>query len=539
MKTILVALNAKFSHTNLAVRYLRHSLLAAGIPCEIAEFTINQPVRAIVAALASRQPEALLFSCYLWNIELVSRIGGDLRMLFPKARILLGGPEVSYEAEALLPRFPFADGILCGEGELLAPKVLLGDDIHGVYHPEQYTNLDESPFPYDDLADLKHRVLYYESTRGCPFGCSYCLSSADRKLRRRALPLVFADLQKFLDARVMCVKFVDRTFNLLPERALAIWEYILAHDNGVTCFQMELGGDLITPAQLALLRQARPGLLQFEIGIQSTDAHTLESVCRKTDFQRLSENIRAIKDMGNIHCHLDLIAGLPGEGFERFLQSYDDVFALAPEQLQLGFLKLLRGSALWQARERYGLRHSGYAPYEVLETRDISFGELVRLQQLEEMTEIYYNSGRFSLALAFLLKQAASPARFLLSLAETMPESTPGKYDYYDLLFSFGSRSLDEAGKETLRWLIRADLCLHERPRKLPACCPEGIRPRRAALEALPKEFYAEVFPFSFQDCRMINEPVLTVFDYTNRTLSGHAAVRFLPCDFPASANSI
>lgn len=538
MKTVLVALNAKFSHTNLAVRYLRHSLLAADIPCEIAEFTINQPVRTIVTDLARRKPEALLFSCYLWNIELVCRIGGDLRTLFPKACILLGGPEVSYEAEAILPRFPFADGILCGEGESLAPGVLQRESVQGVYYSSGYTNLDEIPFPYDDLEGLKNRVLYYESTRGCPYGCSYCLSSADRTLRQRALPLVFEDLQKFLDARVMCVKFVDRTFNLIPERAQAIWEYIIAHDNGVTCFQMELGGDLMTPAQLTLLKQARPGLLQFEIGIQSTDEHTLESVCRKTDFQRLSENVRAVKRMGNIHCHLDLIAGLPGESFLRFLQSFDEVFALSPEQLQLGFLKLLRGSALWQDRDRYGLRFSSYAPYEVLETREISFGELAGLKQLEEMTEIYYNSGRFSMALSFLLKQVDSPARFFLSMAAAMPETTPGKYDYYDLLFSCGSGLLEESAKEILRWLIRADLCLHERPRKLPACCPSGQRPQRAALEALPKEVYAEVFPFDFRYPEGGHAPVLVVFDHSKRRLSGHAAVRFLPCDFPVSTAS-
>ena len=208
MNHILVAVNAKFSHTNLAVRYLRHSLLEQGLPCEIAEYTINQPVRLITADLARRNPDALLFSCYLWNIEMVCKIAGDLRTLFPKARILLGGPEVSYEPS--FQRFPFADGILCGEGELFVAAALQEKQKQKIYTSNRYVNMDLLPFPYDDLSGMKNRVLYYESSRGCPFGCNYCLSSADRQIRQRSLPLVFQDLQRFLDANVMRVKFVDR-----------------------------------------------------------------------------------------------------------------------------------------------------------------------------------------------------------------------------------------------------------------------------------------------------------------------------------------
>lgn len=530
MKTILVAVNAKYAHTNLAVRYLRHSLEAAGIPCEIAEYTINQPVRAVVADLALRSPDALLFSCYLWNIDFVRRVGSDLRALFPRARIILGGPEVSYEAQALLPGLPFADAIVCGEGEDQVAAVLRADSLQSVYYPQEYTNLDKLPFPYDDLAALENRVLYYESSRGCPFGCSYCLSSADRKLRLRSLPLVYGDLQRFLDARVMRVKFVDRTFNVTPDRAYAIWEYLMAHDNGVTGFQMELGGDLLTPEQLSLLARARPGLFQFELGVQSTDEATLASVCRKTDLNRLKENIRAVRRPGNIHCHLDLIAGLPGEGFQRFLRSYDEVMALGPEQLQLGFLKLLRGSALWRERARYGLRFSEYAPYEVLETGDISFSELARLKQLEEMTEIYYNSGRFSLSLAFLLAREASPARFLLELADTVPVS-PGKNACYDLLYAFAAGR--GADTETLRWLMRADICLNERPRGMPACCPEGVRPSRVVLQSFSRQAHGEIFPFDFTRPGGPRTPVLAVFDYGRRTPAGRATVEIRPLPSP------
>lgn len=528
MNHILVAVNAKFSHTNLAVRYLRHSLLEQGLPCEIAEYTINQPVRLITADLARRNPDALLFSCYLWNIEMVCKIAGDLRTLFPKARILLGGPEVSYEPS--FQRFPFADGILCGEGELFVAAALQEKQKQKIYTANRYVNMDLLSFPYDDLSGMKNRVLYYESSRGCPFGCNYCLSSADRQIRQRSLPLVFQDLQRFLDANVMRVKFVDRTFNLDAERAFAIWEYLIRQDNGTTGFQMELGGDLLTAKQIQLLAKARPGLLQFEIGVQSTYQPALEAACRRTDFQRLSENVRAVRQPGNIHCHLDLIAGLPKESFPQFLHSFDEVFALKPEQLQLGFLKLLRGSSLWDLRERYGLRHSIYPPYEILETPEISFAELAQLKKLEEVVEIYYNSGRFAKSLSFLLRRFPSPAQFFLDLANSIPEQAVGKYEYYDILFSFAAKS-EEPELEKLKWLIRADLCFNERPRRLPECCPQGIKPPKEAVAGFPKGLHFELFPFDFSihQEKSTNRPVLAVFDYEHRTLLGTAAVKIIP----------
>ena len=527
MNHILVAINAKFSHTNLAVRYLRHSLLEQDLSCEIAEYTINQPVRFITADLARRKPASLLFSCYLWNIEMVCKIAGDLRALFPKARILLGGPEVSYETS--FQRFPFADGILCGEGEA-SVAVALQETQQKIYRSSGYVNMDSLPFPYDDLSQMKNRVLYYESSRGCPFGCNYCLSSADRQVRQRSLPIVLQDLQRFLDAKVMRVKFVDRTFNLDAERAFAIWEYLIQQDNGITGFQMELGGDLLTPKQIQLLAKARPGLFQFEIGVQSTYGPALEAACRRTDFQRLAENVQAVRHAGNIHCHLDLIAGLPKESFPQFLHSFDDVFALRPEQLQLGFLKLLRGSALWDSRETYGLCHSIYPPYEVLETPEISFAELAQLKQLEEVVEIYYNSGRFAKSLSFLLRRFPSPARFFLDLAHSIPDQAVGKYAYYDILFAFAEKSA-EPELEKLKWLIRADLCLNERPRRLPECCPQGIKPSKEAVSGFPKGLYFELFPFDFShhDKNPGNQPVLAAFDYEHRTLLGTATVKIVP----------
>lgn len=533
MKPVLVAINARYSHTNLAVRYLRQALQEAGIGCEIAEHTINQPVREIVADIAQRQPSHILFSCYLWNIDYVRRAGSDLRRLFPSVPILLGGPEVSFDSEALLKQLPFAGAIISGEGEPVIADAVKSNGLHGVYRAKAYVNLDKLAFPYDDLADLQHRVLYYESSRGCPFGCSYCLSSADRQVRTRSLPLVFSDLQRFLDAGVMQVKFVDRTFNLDASRAIKIWSYLMEHDNGKTSFQMEIGADLLTEKQLALLSKARPNLFQFEAGVQSTKASVLEAVCRPSNLKKLQQNMRKLRQNANIHCHLDLIAGLPGESFLEFLKSYDDVFAMHPQQLQLGFLKLLRGSRLYQEQESLGLACSMYPPYEILSTPSISFPELVKLKQLEEMTEIYYNSGRFALELGYLLSDAPSPARFFLSLADTLPKRNISKYEYYDLLYAF-SQSLHpgEASLEKLRWLMRADLCLHERPRKLPISCPPGnAQPYRREIAALglPKEWYADVFPFDFSSPHAPEKPLIVAFDYKHRSPNGNAAFHQYP----------
>ena len=531
MKTLLVAINAKYSHTNLAVRSLKKVLDSAGIPAESAEFTINQTPDDVLREIVAFTPERVLFSCYIWNIAMVRRVGADLRLLFPEASILLGGPEVSFDAEKQLASMPWADGILCGEGEGQITRVLAEDRPRGVFYADGFVDLDTLSFPYEDLDALQNRVIYYESTRGCPFGCSYCLSSADRTTRTRSLPLVFADLQRLLDARVMQVKFVDRTFNLDAKRALQIWRYLAVHDNRITCFQMELGGDLLTEEQLAFLKTVRPGLFQFEIGVQSTCGETMETVCRKTDFAKLRAHVLAVKSAGNIHQHLDLIAGLPGEGFERFGQSYDEVFALRPEQLQLGFLKLLRGSRLYAQRGAYGLVHSEYPPYEVLRTRELSFSDLSRLKSVEEMTEVYYNSGRFERTLEYLLQFCPSPFEAFLALGERMPrQRSLGKYEYYDLLFAFAvKRGCDP---EAVRWLIRFDLLRKERPKKLPACCGESLSGnyrRELAQLHLLKSQAAEVFPFDVTTPEYTPGAVAVVCDYEAKDALGRAAYDKIP----------
>ncbi len=520
MNILLTAVNARYSHTNLAVRYLQNALMQAGIVSEIAEYTINEPVRAILADIARRAPDLLLFSCYIWNIDYIRRIGADFRLLNPGAAIVLGGPEVSFDAQAQLDAAPWANAVISGEGEPVIAEIVRMKKPRGVFAARSFADLNALPFPYGDLCALSNRVLYYESTRGCPYGCSYCLSSADRTVRTRALPLVFDDLRRFLDARAMQVKFVDRTFNLDAARAEAVWRFLIEHDNGVTSFQMELGGDLLTPDQLELLRTARPGLFQFEIGVQSTCVRTLEEICRKTDLARLAENLHALRDAGNIPLHLDLIAGLPLEGFSRFAQSFNDVFALRPHQLQLGFLKLLRGSALYAERAQYGLVHSEAPPYEILRTPQLSFLELVRLKIVEDMTEVYYNSGRFSHTLSYALALCPSPFDGLLALGEAAPARSVSKYERYDLLYDFCvARGGDPA---VCRWLLKYDLCLHERPRRLPVCCPETAPAARRAVRP-GTNTHVELFPFDVTDPARAPGETALLFDYMRRDLNGRA----------------
>ena len=527
MDTLLIALNAKYSHTNPAVRYLRHALCSAGIAVEIAEFTINQPPREILTALAARVGESgaprFLFSCYIWNITMVRQLGSDLRTLYPDCTIVLGGPEVGLDADSLPEQgFSFADAVVCGEGETVLPELLRTDRPHGVHTSDLPVDLDTLPFPYDDLALLQHRVIYYESSRGCPFRCAYCLSGGETRVRERSLPLVFDDLQRLLDARVMQVKFVDRTFNVQAARAEAIWSFLCEQDNGVTSFQMEVGGDLLTPGQIAVLNSARPGLFQLEVGVQSTCEAALLASCRQCDFARLSENVRALRAENRVHLHLDLIAGLPEEGFERFLCSFDEVFALTPHQLQLGFLKLLRGAPLYQKREQYQLLHSSYPPYEVLSTGALSFAEICRLRQMEEVVEIYYNSGRFSALLDDLLGREPSPARFFLALATFLPAQKPAKYDYYDYLFRFGRQ---RGGNEVrMAWLMRYDLCRHERPRRLPEHAAKALGREHGALPTHDDPaVHMELFPFD--PAGGADAPVALAFDYRERDFCGRAAV--------------
>ena len=420
MKIILAACNAKYIHSNLAVydlqayarQYQQHILLK--------EYTINQQKDEIMKDLYEEKPDVICFSCYIWNISFVKELAEDLKKVLPSVPFWAGGPEVSFDAEAFLAANPAFDGVMVGEGEETFLE-LAGyyvdhrkslEQIRGIAFRKEnqvlhngwreIMDLSKVPFPYKDLQDFDHRIIYYESSRGCPFSCSYCLSSVDKKLRFRSLDLVRKELQLFLDHKVPQVKFVDRTFNCKHDHAMAIWKYIVEHDNGVTNFHFEIAADLLREEELELMATMRPGLIQLEIGVQSTNLQTLEAIHRKTDFSRICQIVERIHSFGNIHQHLDLIAGLPYEDYDSFHHSFNDVYALSPQQFQLGFLKVLKGSLMKQMEKEYGIVHKEKEPYEVLSTNWITYEDVLNLKKVENMVEVYYNSGQFENSLKYV-----------------------------------------------------------------------------------------------------------------------------------------
>lgn len=416
MKTVLVAINAKYIHSNLAVYSLRSYARTFGYEPKLLEFTINQQKDQILKGIYEAKPDLLCFSCYIWNLSYAEEIIEDIKKILPKVTIWAGGPEVSYDAPKFLKRHPEVDGIMCAEGEKTLTELIsyyeIGksqgkslDGINGIVYQENKTihqtplrdimNMDDLVFPYEDLKDFEHKIIYYESSRGCPFSCSYCLSSIDKKLRFRSFSLVEKELEFFLAHKVPQVKFVDRTFNCKKSHAMAIWTYIKEHDNGITNFHFEVAADLLTEDEITLIQTMRPGLIQLEIGVQSTNEKTLAEIHRKTDFEEITRKVKAVQKGENVHQHLDLIAGLPYENYESFGHSFNDVYALKPEQLQLGFLKVLKGSYMAEAAEGYGCVHKAKPPYEVLGTRWLSYEEILKLKGVEEMVEVYYNSGQF------------------------------------------------------------------------------------------------------------------------------------------------
>ena len=427
MNILLTAINAKYIHSNLAVYSLR--AYAAG-KCErykeeieIVEYTINQPLDQILMDLYKRKPEVLCFSCYLWNIEYVEQLVAELGKIMPQTDIWLGGPEVSYHASHMLEQFPQVYGIMRGEGEETflelaefyynnsgksleqCEKVQRLKEIVGITFRDgeeiietadrSVMDLSKVPFVYEDLDVFKNKIIYYESSRGCPFSCSYCLSSIDKCLRFRDLELVKKELQFFIDHEIPQVKFVDRTFNCKHSHSMEIWSYIKEHDKGKTNFHFEVAADLLNEEELNLISTMRPGLIQLEIGVQSTNEQTIKEIHRTMKFSQVTEVVNRVHAAKNIHQHLDLIAGLPFEDYNSFHKSFCDVYALRPEQLQLGFLKVLKGSYMEEKTKDYELLYQNRPPYEVLSTKWLPYSDVIRLKGLEEMVEVYYNSRQF------------------------------------------------------------------------------------------------------------------------------------------------
>ena len=557
-----------------------------GLPCapfvEIAEYTINNQMELILEDIYRRKPDIVGISCYIWNIAYVLDLVRDIHKVLPETDIWLGGPEVSYDAPQLLVREPEVFGVMKGEGEEMFAALLncyrtLGCTVRQMqrlgrrsaptgsacgkdaaaeapdeactaefwyrmsqvagltYHGADGKLCDQPvrpvmdmsriPFLYPSLNGFENRIVYYESSRGCPFSCSYCLSSIDKSVRFRDLKLVLPELDFFLEKKVPQVKFVDRTFNAKKSHAMAIWKHILEHDNGVTNFHFEITADLLDEEELDLISRMRPGLIQLEIGVQSTNPDTIKAIRRKMDLDRLRYVVERINAGKNVHQHLDLIAGLPFEDYDSFGRSFNDVYSMEPEQFQLGFLKVLKGSYMHEKVPDYDLQYRGKAPYEVLSTKWLPYSDVLRLKGVEDMVEVYYNSRQFMRTLKLFEQEFDG--------AFAMYEYMAGYYDEqhltglnhsrlarYEIFHDLISRKVEQERMSMFEDALMCDLYLRENAKSRPsfalaqASYKEEIRHMVPELRTLGTQVHAEV----------LRSGEVLLFDYREKDRLNHNA---------------
>ena len=561
MKLLLTAVNAKYIHSNLAVYSLAAYARAYkrqedGYEVSLAEYTINHHPDQILSGLYRKRPDVLCFSCYIWNLTCVEGLIEEFHKLCPQVPIWVGGPEVSYEANAFLESHPAVTGVMIGEGEEtflelcryydgesgpLAVAGLVYRDGSRIRNTGTRLPLDmnQIPFCYERAGDFKNRIIYYESSRGCPFSCSYCLSSVDKKLRFRDIELVKRELAFFMEQRVPQVKFVDRTFNCNRAHALAIWRFIRERDNGVTNFHFEISADLLNEEELAVLAAMRPGLVQLEIGVQTTNPATIAEIHRTMELGRLKETVLRIRAAGTIHQHLDLIAGLPREDYKTFVRSFDEIYALKPNQLQLGFLKVLKGSYLYEHAKEYGvICHSG-PPYEVLRTDWLSYDDILRIKRVEEMLEVYYNSGQFEVTMK-VLECCSHSAFALFSQFGDFYERqgyfgmSHSRLRRCEILLEFVENNYREAA-DVIKESLIFDLYYRENAKSRPAWAANPADWKRQTrcfckngsqshLERLSYRFPGKsVHTLSSLPCAE-RQPVYVLFDYTRRDPLDHQA---------------
>lgn len=568
MKIYLTAINAKYIHSNLAVYSLRAFARTYQEQIEIGEFTINNRVDFILEEIYKAKPDVLCFSCYIWNMNYVEEIMAEFHKLCPDVPIWVGGPEVSYEVQDFLEKHPEVTGIMVGEGEetfqelcsyYLEPEKELelekikGLALRGKESEEviltgvrPMLDMNRIPFCYDRMGDFKNRIIYYESSRGCPFSCSYCLSSVEKQLRFRSIELVKEELQFFIDQKVPQVKFVDRTFNCNHEHAMAIWSYIKEHDNGITNFHFEVSADLLREEELELIHDMRPGLIQLEIGVQSTNEMTITEIHRTMKLERLKETVHQIQAGGNIHEHLDLIAGLPYEDYDTFSKSFNDIYAWKPNQLQLGFLKVLKGSYMFEHAKEYEIVYRAKPPYEVMKTKWLSFEDVMRIKQVEEMLEVYYNSGQFEITIKVL--------ELFFDNAFQMFQEFGAFYEkkgYFHMSHSRIRRCeillefMEERGesKETRDLLCEAltfDLYYRENCKSRPNWAPTITEFKDKTREYCKRGMLSHIEPFHYrfpqkevrtleQLPERLEQPIYVLFDYEQRDPLDHQAKVTIP----------
>lgn len=469
MKILLTTLNSKFIHTNLAIRYLKEFVRDL-IEVDMKEYTINNDLDYILKDIYKNEYDIILFSTYIWNVGDIVKLCDNLKKIRPNTKIALGGPEVSYDSYDAMKKYDFVDYILYGEGELIFRDLVLHlqgkmeiNDVNGLVYRqgseiivnkpmELLQNLDEIPSPYENLnpKEYENRIVYYESSRGCPFNCQYCLSSTIPGLRYFSLDRIKRDLKALIDARVSQIKFIDRTFNANRKVAMEIMDFLMKNDNGYTTYHFEVTAYLIDDKMLEFLADCKEGLFQFEIGVQSTNEKTLDAVGRRDDFKKLSHVVQTVASYRNIHQHLDLIAGLPYEDYKSFENSFNDVFNLGIEHLQLGFLKMIKGTGMRKVADEHGFKYKDYAPYEFLYNNYISYEETLKLKDIEDILERYYNSKNFVLSMRYIIGRfyKQSPFKFFEIFAKYFDENgyfdlAQGKNQLYKILMDFYNEEIN------------------------------------------------------------------------------------------------
>lgn len=568
MRFLLCGINAKYIHSNLAIFSLKAYADRKKIPgAEIIlkEYTINNYVEDILQDLYEEKADVVIFSCYIWNISFVRELAVELKKVSPSVKIWAGGPEVSYAANKFLMENPAFDLIMQGEGEEVFSELIrlaVEDNVNTTNYIDMsklqklqgiavrdfseevalenaesnienktkiintgfatLMDMDTIPFVYEDFHLFEHKILYYETSRGCPFRCSYCLSSVDKTVRFRSLPIVKKELDAFLAAKVPQVKFVDRTFNCNRKRAIDIWSYLVEHDNGITNFHFEISSDLLGEEELELFAKMRPGLIQLEIGVQSTNGETVDAIHRHMDLEKLFHYVDRVHALGNIHQHLDLIAGLPYENYERFGSSFDDLYAHEPDQLQLGFLKVLKGTVMEEEVKKYNILYRNLPPYEVLGTKWLSYDEIILLKGVEELVELYYNSGQYTLTLKYAVPFFESPFRFYEMFSawyrgKSYHKLNHNRLEKYTILREFLREHIDENEWDILDEIMLYDMYLRENVKGRPAWAKDTAQYKKE-WKALYREQGEKLFPEDVQagtydSKRAANQSHIEVFE--------------------------
>ena len=561
MKIFLTAINAKYIHSNLAVYSLRAYAKVFQEQIEIGEYTINNRVDYILEQIYKAKPDVLCFSCYIWNIGYVEDLITEYHKLCPEVPIWVGGPEVSYEVETFLEEHPQVTGVMIGEGERTFQQlceyyvsqngtlkelngIAYKDSVSGEViftQPQEPMNMSDIPFCYDHIENFENRIIYYESSRGCPFNCSYCLSSIDKKLRFRDTELVKKELAFFIEKKVPQVKFVDRTFNCKHDHAMEIWRFVKEHDNGITNFHFEISADLLNEEELALIHDMRPGLIQLEIGVQSTNEPTIREIHRTMKLELLKDIVRKIQSGGNIHEHLDLIAGLPYEDYAAFTKSFDEIYELKPNQLQLGFLKVLKGSYMYGHAAEYEIVYHEKTPYEVMKTKWLSFDDVLKIKQVEEMLEVYYNSGQFEITMKVLEPLFDSAFMMFQELgafyeAKGYFGMSHSRIRRAEILLEFmRERKSSGAVMQMLEESLTFDLYYRENCKSRPSWAPSPAEFKEQTRYYCKNGAKSHLEPFHYrfpekskkalqEVPKRLEKPVYMLFDYENRDPLDHQA---------------